>query len=94
MLLWTRFASMSHGVAMSNNRADSFDYERSALNALESAQALRTSLAEVYNTKPLDGALTGALKAGIHYSLKTAQTYATLATVAAQREALLARVAR
>lgn len=73
---------------------DSYDYERKALNALETAQALRTSLAETYDTKPLDGALTGALKAGIHYCLKTAQTYATLATVAAQREALIAKVAR
>lgn len=79
---------MSHGDAMS----DSYDYERSALNALETAQALRTSLAEVYNTKPLDGALTGALKAGIHYSLKSAQTFATLAEVAAQRETMLALV--
>lgn len=73
---------------------DSYDYERQALNALETAQALRVALAETYETKPLDGALTGALKAGIHYSLKSAQVYGTLATVAAQREALMARVAR
>lgn len=73
---------------------DSYDYERQALNALEAAQAMRSALAETYEAKSTDYALTGALKAGITYSLKTAQTYATLAEVAATREQLIARVAQ
>ncbi len=68
------------------------NYERMALTELESVRAFRTALAAVYDTKPLDYALVGVLKAGIRYSLDTAQTYATLATIARQRDETAAKL--
>jgi hypothetical protein len=75
---------MGHGDAMTQT-----DYEREALNQLESADNFRKILATIYEDKPLDYAMVGALKAGIRYSLDAAQTYATLATIAHDRAELV-----
>lgn len=65
------------------------DYERESLNQLEAADNFRKILAVIYEDKPLDYAMVGALKAGIRYSLDAAQTYATLANVQRERAELI-----
>lgn len=69
------------------------DYEREALNQLESADNFRKILAAIYEDKPLDYAMVGALKAGIRYGLDAAQTYATLAILQRDRLDILDRLA-
>jgi hypothetical protein len=85
VFFWTSFDAMRHGDAMT----DSFDFQRQALSALECAQAGRTALAEAHRARPVDHAAIGVLKAGVTYSLKTAQIYAELGQLAAIREAAM-----
>lgn len=67
-------------------------YERQSLQQLEAADNFRKILSIIYEEKPIDYAMIGALKAGIRYSLDAAQTYATLATIDRERTALLERL--
>lgn len=61
-------------------------YEQRALEQLETAEFFRKSLAQVYEEKPYDPAMVGALNAGVKFALATAQVYATLATIPEQLE--------
>lgn len=75
---------------MTHNSSTTPDYVRESLNQLEAADNFRKILTVIYEDKPLDYAMVGALKAGIRYSLDAAQVYATLATVDRDRDRIRA----